>query len=111
MKGAITLAYGGDNVAGAGDTGTSILISVLYEDGSMKSLYGNRSGQKWSNNSITTVTYADDLMAAPEITISNTRWTEASLTSAHKDLLIPEPATATLSLLALAGLAARRRRK
>lgn len=112
VKGAITLAYGGDKIAGDGEIGTSILISVLYKDGTVKSLYGNRASQRWSWNHITEVTYADDLMSTPEIIISNTRWTESSLTSLHTELLtIPEPTTATLSLLALAGLAARRRRK
>ena len=114
VKGAITLAYAGDKVEGEGDTGTSILISVLYEDGTIKSLYGNRAGQRWSSNYITEVTYADNLMSIPEVTISDTRWTESSLTAAHQKLLtssVPEPTTATLSLLALAGLAARRRRK
>ena len=47
----------------------------------------------------------------PEAEIGNiTLWNKA-LNSTEVNALIPEPATATLSLLALAGLAARRRRK
>ena len=38
-------------------------------------------------------------------------WNRALGTTEVKALVVPEPATATLSLLALCGLAARRRRK
>ncbi|MBR5331428.1 MAG: PEP-CTERM sorting domain-containing protein [Akkermansia sp.] len=51
-----------------------------------------------------------DVMATPEVTVG-TDWTAQSLIASTKAVLVPEPATATLSLLALAGLAARRRRK
>ena len=48
----------------------------------------------------------------PEAEIGNiTLWNKALSASEVKGLIVPEPATATLSLLALAGLAARRRRK
>lgn len=48
----------------------------------------------------------------PEAEISNiTLWNKALSFSEVKALIVPEPTTATLSLLALAGLAARRRRK
>lgn len=48
----------------------------------------------------------------PEAEISNiTLWNRALSLSEVKALLVPEPTTATLSLLALAGLVARRRRK
>ena len=50
--------------------------------------------------------------AFPEAEISNiTLWNKALSSTEVKGLLVPEPTTATLSLLALAGLAARRRRK
>ena len=48
----------------------------------------------------------------PEAEIGNiTLWNKALSASEVSGLIVPEPATATLSLLALAGLAARRRRK
>ena len=111
VKGAITLAYGGNNVSGSGDTGTAICVSVLYADNTIKTMYGVRTGQKWSENNIKQVTYANDLIGTPDVVLSDVRWTEASLTEAHRQLLVPEPTTATLSLLALCGLCARRRRK
>ncbi len=114
LKGAITLAYAGAHVDSTnGDNeGVSVLISVQYADDSVVHLYGNDSGLKWSNNYISAVTYADNLMDAPTVTVTSTPWSEASLKEMHEGILsIPEPTTATLSLLALAGLAARRRRK
>lgn len=48
----------------------------------------------------------------PEAEISNvTLWNKTLTATEVKGLMIPEPTTATLSLPALAGLAARRRRK
>ncbi|MDO5473471.1 MAG: PEP-CTERM sorting domain-containing protein [Akkermansia sp.] len=49
---------------------------------------------------------------ANEVEMSNiTMWNKALNASEVSSLIVPEPTTATLSLLALAGLAARRRRK
>lgn len=114
IGGAITLAYAGADVDknNTNNEGVSILISVLYEDNTVTHLYGNDSGLKWSSNYITAVTYADNLMDTPTVTVTSTPWSEASLTQINEKVLgIPEPTTATLSLLALAGLAARRRRR
>ena len=114
LKGAITLAYAGSNVdsTNTDNEGVSVLISVQYADASVVHLYGNDSALKWSNNYISSVTYADNLMDEPTVTVTSTPWSAASLKEMHEGILgIPEPTTATLSLLALAGLAARRRRK
>ena len=111
VMGAITLGYQGANITGVGNySGTAVVFSVLYNDGSVKTAYGLCSGYKYSNNSIPTITYDDTLMSTPTVTLSTTPWTKDSLIGANL-AAVPEPTTATLSLLALAGLAARRRRK
>ena len=108
VKGAITFAYAGANATQAAE-GTAVVLSVVYEDGTVKSLYGISSSYKYSSNTPVAITYNTDLLNAPVVT-TNVDWSESSLVAAHKSLLVPEPATATLSLLALAGFAARRRR-
>ncbi len=111
VKGAITLGYQGSKISGVGNySGTAVVFSVLYDDGSVKTAYGINTTYKYSDYSIPTITYDDELMSAPVITVSTTPWTKESLISANV-AAVPEPTTATLSLLALAGLAARRRRK
>lgn len=56
--------------------------------------------------------FGSDYRKFPEAEIGNiTLWNKALSTSEVSALIVPEPTTATLSLLALAGLAARRRRK
>ena len=110
VKGAITMAYAGANATMALE-GTAVVLSVLYTDGTVKSIYGRCNGYKYSNDGIAYLTYNSDVMATPEVTVG-TDWTAQSLiASTEAAVLVPEPATATLSLLALAGLAARRRRK
>lgn len=110
VKGVITLGYAGDH-ATMELAGTAVAMSVLYEDGSVKSIYGLNTGYKYSNDSIAYLTYNSDVLATPTVTIG-TDWTRDSLIAANKVALgVPEPTTATLGLLALAGLAARRRRK
>ncbi len=74
--------------------------------------YGENTGLKWSSGfgSLTTVTYSDALVTGLFLMEgAYDEGLEYLNTAAIK--AIPEPATATLSLLALAGLAARRRRK
>ena len=66
VMGAITLGYQGANVPGVGNySGTAVVFSVLYNDGSVKTAYGLCSGYKYSNNSIPTITYDDELMSTP----------------------------------------------
>ena len=110
VKGAITFAYAGTHATQTAE-GTAVVLSVLYEDGTIKSLYGINTGYKYSNNTPIAITYNTDLLGTPVVT-TNVDWSASSLVAAHSDLLlVPEPTTATLSLLALAGLCARRRRK
>lgn len=111
VEGAITLGYQGDHVPNVSYKGTAVTLSVLYNDGTIKTMYGLNTTYKWSGNYIANITYADSFLGTPQVTTSATPWTRNSLIAANEAVLVPEPATATLSLLALAGLAARRRRK
>ena len=100
----VTLSYAGLNGNGFGTSGVDG-NSVAY-DGNNSILKGN-----WSPNTESvmifkvegTLTDADIVMA--QSTTAKNGWQTLS----YK--IVPEPTTATLSLLALAGLAARRRRK
>lgn len=109
VKGSITLGYAGDH-ATMELSGTAVVLSVLYNDGTIKSIYGYNGSYKYSNDGVAYLTYNSDVLATPTV-ITGTDWTRESLITTNEALLIPEPTTATLSLLALAGLAARRRRR
>ena len=109
---ALTFAFAPKN-AETDVYGLSIALTVTYSDNTYKSIVGNTTGFSWSNNAYwaNSVYYDDTYLTAPTVTKSGT-WTHDSLVQANAGALgIPEPTTATLSLLALAGLAARRRRK
>lgn len=112
VAGAITLGYQTTN-ASSSVSGTAVVLSVLFGDGSITSIYGLSSGVKYSNTEVTTITYASELLESPQVEVLTSPWSKESLIEANNELLrtVPEAATATLSLLALAGLATRRRRK
>ena len=122
---AINKAFTMENVVGAALTfafapkaaatevyGFSVALTVQYADGTLDTIVGNANGFAWSNNqyNATSLYYDDAYLSAPSVT-KDGNWTHADLVAANKAALVPEPTTATLSLLALAGLAARRRRK
>lgn len=114
VKGAITLGYNSSTVSGVTDVnkGTAVVFSVLYENGDVLSYFGINNSQQWYSGHVASITYDSDVLDAPTISVwSETPWTSASLIKANEAVLIPEPAAATLSLLALCGLAARRRRR
>ncbi|MBR5213269.1 MAG: hypothetical protein IKV92_03315 [Akkermansia sp.] len=89
---------------------TQFYLSVSYLDGSIYTLAGTQGNLKWkdgisaitslsfNSNAVTSIDVYDGALAASEA---------VSKTTAQ----LPEPTTATLSLLALAGFAARRRRR
>ena len=109
---AITFAFAPKD-ASTEEFGLSVALTVIYDDNTTKTIVGNATGLSWSNNDywVTDVYYDDAFLTAPLVTKSAT-WTHDTLVQANEKALgIPEPTTATLSLLALAGLAARRRRK
>ena len=127
----ITLGYTTERVSGSfadsvtngivtsyGNQGLAVVFSVKYADGTITSIYGINKNKYNKSSHTPTVYYDSDLLSAPEISESGTAWTRESLIAANEAVLpsistpaVPEPTTATLSMLALAGLAARRRRK
>lgn len=111
VSGALTFAFA-PKAAETEVYGISVALTVAYADGSTQTIVGNAAGYSWSNNqyNATEIFYDDAYITAPTVTKTG-NWTHADLVAANKAALVPEPTTATLSLLALAGLAARRRRK
>ena len=116
VRGAITLGYNSSSVLGVVSTenqGTAVVFSILYENGDVLSYFGINYAQQWKSGHVASITYDSDVLNCPEISVwSSSPWTRDTLIAANEAALTaPEPTTATLSLLALMGLAARRRRK
>ena len=112
VGGALTFAFAPKDAA-TDVYGISVALTVAYADGSITTIVGNASKYSWSDNDYkaTKIFYDDAYITAPTVTKAG-NWTHADLVAANKAALgVPEPTTATLSLLTLAGLAARRRRK
>lgn len=103
----LTMAHDADN-------GTYTLLTVHLSDGTFLEYEKTESSLHWTNTSgVSSITVGTDNAATSLVTKACLFDTKLSIEEA-KDInkqLIPEPATATLSLLALAALAARRRRK
>lgn len=89
-------------------------LLTLYVNGVQTAQVNNWSAGNGETLALTGFQFGSNFSNADKITnaeVSNiTVWNRA-LTAKEVGTLIPEPTTATLSLLALAGLAARRRRK
>lgn len=116
VRGAITLGYNSSTVPGVVSTenqGTAVVFSILYESGDVLSYFGIVYSKQWSSGHVASITYDSDVLNCPEISVwSSSPWTRDTLVAANvAAITVPEPTTATLSLLALAGLAARRRRR
>lgn len=107
---ALTLSYAygtKDNGIGA-----NVAIAVYDKNGTLLgSSYGSNTTLRTSSN-LNSIMFSDAVTSAY---LYNQYLSEENVTSITQELgkaaLIPEPTTATLSLLALAGLAARRRRR
>lgn len=93
---------------------TSIFLTLQFSDGSVLEQYGYQSGVKWSGGAGSFNTLLFDSAYVTEAYVFSTNLTKEEAFGLNREALglaVPEPTTATLSLLALAGLAARRRRK
>ena len=116
VTGALTMGYNSANTIGADAStqGMYLAFSVLYTDGTILTLCAHNAAEILNARHIEYISYEDSLLNAPTIVV-NTDTTNAavSMEQVLKANLqaVPEPTTATLSLLALCGLAARRRRK
>ncbi len=106
----LTLTYNG-LTTGTSPLGTHIYFSVLMNNGEIKTFDAGSDGIRWttSGNNVTAIgydnTYLESLTIYDGFASSDQAW------KLNSTALAPEPATATLSLLALVGIAARRRRK
>lgn len=108
---AITLVYS-YNTPAEGATTINLAVSIGYTDGTITTFGDTKSNIVFSGASgfsATGLTTNDTYVASYEFSSDYTSLEDAKKMSAA--LAIPEPTTATRSLLALAGLAARRRRK
>lgn len=91
-------------------TSTTLYVTLNFSDNTTTQLWGTNNDLKWSTGigmleSVTVnSTYVKDVYLFSGVVDKDTAF-------ALNAAAIPEPATATLSLLALCGLAARRRRK
>lgn len=90
-------------------------LTVLKSDGTMVNYADRRDTYKSTgdNRYISTISYNSTLVTSADAYVVDTAIsaTNAFALNVEKLQQIPEPTTATLSLLALAGLAARRRRR
>ena len=80
-------------------------------DGEIITLNAGNDSTRWTDNAydVTEIRYTTEYLNA--LTIYDGYATAEQAWTLTKDAVIPEPTTATLSLLALCGLAARRRRR
>lgn len=110
----IAIAYSWDSSSSI--TGTNIYSSISYitKDNTVTTASGSLINQmKFDSVSykLTATSLVIDDTYVTNSSYTNTANNLAGVTALSKGALVPEPATATLSLLALAGLCARRRRK
>ena len=92
-------------------TSSSLYVTMTFFDGTISKLYGTNTALKWSSGigTIESININDDYVEDTYLFRGTVAKDNAFALNAAA--LVPEPTTATLSLLALAGLAARRRRK
>ena len=107
---ALIYVFNGNGTSGDVLKGTSVCLTLV--DANNNVLYsksGNLDGLVSSGNNYKEIYFDDHIVTSAYV--YNKALGTAEVQKLTKELAIPEPTTATLSLLALAGLAARRRRK
>lgn len=108
---------GDANVYGSLTLSSDVFSHTFFSVANMREASGGWNFSSFSvtdaaGNSLTYTTDEDKIGKAGYFWVEETAFTQGSAyTATLKALAVPEPTTATLSLLALAGLAARRRRK
>lgn len=115
LVGATIVFSTGISFTGNTTTGTAG-FSLLYADGTIVDYLGTNAGFRTGGLSFNTISAMEGLVDAVYLysgSPADVASTTVLASTAHNylQIAVPEPATATLSLLALAGLAARRRRK
>lgn len=93
---------------------SAMYLTMRFDDGSVTELYGFSTGLKWTQGQKQYSSVDVNTSYVDQVYVFNSAMTKDDALSLNSQALaaaVPEPATATLSLLALAGLAARRRRK
>ena len=93
--------------------GSIAYLTVMKEDGTLLNYADKRGGYKSTgdNRYVATFTFNENYVLSADAYVVDSVITATDAFALNSSKLIPEPTTATLSLLALAGLAARRRRK
>lgn len=90
-------------------TGSTAIFTAIKNDGSVTTLGGTWNTNLKSDGMVIDKFTFDSTIVEQSFVFSNVSTVDQAKTLGYT--VIPEPATATLSLLALCGLAARRRRK
>ena len=105
------MTYTYDNNENGANKGLAITFNLVDDGGvSLYASYDRDDGLRYEHYNTYNAYFDQELVTAATY-YADTLTKEQALTAAHITKLVPEPTTATLSLLALAGLAVRRRRK